>query len=761
MNIRKLRKLHLAVFGLTLCMASSAVQAGQSFTLLNYVPDDVFVCEAARHNPSRQFIDDYWNDVFAALDESGVASDAFGFISSLLGEGEQAELDRFKSLATELIAAVDWDSLCGKEFVFAQRWNEVKTSGGNINVGPPAMVWMFQGDAQGSAKNYDGLVAILRAMASEINKAAGKEVLVITDGTQKGAKTATLSVPEMPPAAPEITLTIAQKSDIIFISAFGSGMLDQVLSLQAGSGGAKAISKKERFKTALSGLPAPQDNISYFDMQAMLEPIRGIVTAVNAAQSAEFEDKITNRNTSQEANDLNNQALAAYKEKDYAKALDLIKKAHEESPVDSLIIYNLACFHALNGHKDEALKWLTNAVEAGFYAPNQIAKDEDLASLRSDERFAAALAKAQAEAPKKDGKGIPKIATEMLDAAGLFDYIAAVGYTKGHTTHADSVVALTANAAAHPLYKVFGTRKPMGHFDRFLPEETISFSINSSVNLDELYKYAKTLVASVGSEGKEALSKWAEIQQQIGFDLERDLLSWLDGESTAVSMKTESGDAQVFMIRVKDEDAAKEKVNTAVTAAQGALSQLMAAQAGNPMLGMFGFTVTPSTHERLSGFHSILPAMSPGTEFVVGVAAFHVIVGTSPEAVAMCLDTAAKKHSSITSNERLMAEAVVPSGSFHSISFEDKRNFGKDMGDLIGGVAMAAPMAMMMVPDPKVQQLLNKCAGILAKLGPVVRKIDFYKSNASYTVFDGKQWLTKSVTNYREPTKHASAKAPH
>jgi tetratricopeptide (TPR) repeat protein len=53
-------------------------------------------------------------------------------------------------------------------------------------------------------------------------------------------------------------------------------------------------------------------------------------------------------------------------------------------PVD---LYNVACAYALLGQKDRALDALERAVAAGFRNRRLVERDEDLTSLRGDERF--------------------------------------------------------------------------------------------------------------------------------------------------------------------------------------------------------------------------------------------------------------------------------------------------------------------------------------------------------------------------------------
>ncbi len=76
------------------------------------------------------------------------------------------------------------------------------------------------------------------------------------------------------------------------------------------------------------------------------------------------------------------------------------------------------------------------------------------------------------------------------------------------------------------------------------------------------------------------------------------------------------------------------------------------------------------------------------------------------------------------------------------------------------GVSMMGGMASMMIPKPEVRQAVTHCLGIVAKIAPVVRKVDFYKSTASYTTFDGRAWHTLSVTHYVSPKDRVVEREP-
>lgn len=60
--------------------------------------------------------------------------------------------------------------------------------------------------------------------------------------------------------------------------------------------------------------------------------------------------------------------------------------------------YNDACAEAKAGHREKALAIVEQVAAAGVFMPEQFAKDPDLASLREEPRFKAALEKAEATA---------------------------------------------------------------------------------------------------------------------------------------------------------------------------------------------------------------------------------------------------------------------------------------------------------------------------------------------------------------------------
>ena len=63
-------------------------------------------------------------------------------------------------------------------------------------------------------------------------------------------------------------------------------------------------------------------------------------------------------------------------------------------------LYNLACAEAKQDHKDQAFRWLDQAIEAGYDSASHLRSDEDLDNLRGDPRYRAAIRKADERARK-------------------------------------------------------------------------------------------------------------------------------------------------------------------------------------------------------------------------------------------------------------------------------------------------------------------------------------------------------------------------
>jgi len=75
------------------------------------------------------------------------------------------------------------------------------------------------------------------------------------------------------------------------------------------------------------------------------------------------------------------------------KGLELAERALGQDENEPVVLYNVACFYAMQGNLDKALTLLTKAVERGWGDRAWLETDSDLNALRADDRFIALIEK--------------------------------------------------------------------------------------------------------------------------------------------------------------------------------------------------------------------------------------------------------------------------------------------------------------------------------------------------------------------------------
>jgi tetratricopeptide (TPR) repeat protein len=83
------------------------------------------------------------------------------------------------------------------------------------------------------------------------------------------------------------------------------------------------------------------------------------------------------------------EALPSYTAGDYEQAIAIMGRALERFPDNPNVLYNLACFEALAGRRDDALAHLGRAADGEPRVREWASTDADLDPIRDDERFLA------------------------------------------------------------------------------------------------------------------------------------------------------------------------------------------------------------------------------------------------------------------------------------------------------------------------------------------------------------------------------------
>lgn len=301
-----------------------------------------------------------------------------------------------------------------------------------------------------------------------------------------------------------------------------------------------------------------------------------------------------------------------------------------------------------------------------------------------------------------------------------------------------------------PFARVLTDRQAFEPFDRFIPSKATAFSLSSFINLEHLYHAILDHLSNDTAEGPGLLQKWNALLTQLGFDPQRDLFDWWGGEFISVSLPAAMITPMarkdfVLMVRVKDSALAAQKVN--------ALLDTVSAR----FKGQGQMLLLQPAKVRVEGFRQIThPMLAMLIQPVIGVHDGWLMVASSPAALNQCLAVAAGEAPSIRKNERFAAEGIIPEGAVSSASFGNTSRRGEELADALGMVGFVAGLLPMIKvnandgEDSEAMGLLQKLLPLVAKLGPILREIDFYSSESAVSTFDGSAWRDRQVTVYKD-----------
>jgi len=230
---------------------ASAAPLPENFTLGRYVPGDCWLYVHGVDNPEAQFIEDHWIRVFVAVRDCGVGQALKDvFTDELTDEKDLESFNAFWSRTGELVSAVKWGDLLGREFVFAERMS-----------GPmllPDFIFLCRPTAETREENHRGLVAILDSLAGL------SESVTVADQTVQGVPVRSLSIQNVP-----ITVHVFRKDEVIGV-IMGPRAVQEVLSLLNDGKGPTPIVSNPRFQKALAEVPPPEDVVTFFDVRRLM-----------------------------------------------------------------------------------------------------------------------------------------------------------------------------------------------------------------------------------------------------------------------------------------------------------------------------------------------------------------------------------------------------------------------------------------------------------------------------------------------------------
>ena len=351
---------------------------------------------------------------------------------------------------------------------------------------------------------------------------------------------------------------------------------------------------------------------------------------------------------------------------------------------------------------------------------------------------------------QEDLERISGVIERIIREVSFIDYEATVEFTDGLQNRTASYGKITADAEEKVLFQALASGEPFDDWYDWVPADATSYSLHGGINLHLIYQWVINFVRDEFPESHAHLADWEEMQTQLDFHLDKDLLQAFSGGSVSVTVPVEGPDGSVApqgvtAMRCNNPDRIAELIDRGLT-------QLTAL----PPVQAQGIRVVDS--QDLEGFKEIQANMLPmlGVRPVFGFDGNWMIISGSPEAVGRLLATRRGETDSIETSENFQRFDLDSSGPVHAVSYSNIAASVNETADAIEQLGGIAPMILGMAgaqADPEDLAPINEALAILPSVAKVVRKFDFMEDRLSITRAGEQEgtYRTEAVMFIRDP----------
>jgi hypothetical protein len=350
----------------------------------------------------------------------------------------------------------------------------------------------------------------------------------------------------------------------------------------------------------------------------------------------------------------------------------------------------------------------------------------------------------------KETARVARLIDRVVDETAILDYEVTVEYTKPGQNHTVAFGKLAYDFDSKLLGRALSQAKPFDNWQSWVPKDATAYSLNTGVSLHELYDGIIKLVREEFPESQQGLDKFAELQEKVGVNLDRDILQSFSGESVSVTMPVKGADGSthqesVTALKCPNPDKIRELLARAIDG----LNRIPALQMQQLKL---------DDCNDLKGFQELHAAIFQmlGAQPVIGFREGWMILASNQKAAEKLLDVRAGKAESIDGDASFQNLGINPKGTVSRVSYCDIGAGVRQAADTIDKIGAMAPMVLSMAAGnakPDDLKPVQEVIGLLPSVAKVVRKFDFFGHNLSVTR-EGPSpgtYLRESVTEVRVP----------
>lgn len=352
---------------------------------------------------------------------------------------------------------------------------------------------------------------------------------------------------------------------------------------------------------------------------------------------------------------------------------------------------------------------------------------------------------------KNDPKAtrVATVMEQLFDKVAILDYVVTVEYTEPGQNHSVSLIKMADGYEQSPLGRAITETKPVENWQKWIPSDATSFSVQKGVNLHELYQGIVGFVREQFPESQPALEKFAKFQEAIGVNLDRDILQSFSGQSFCMKMPVTMPDGSnhsvsVTALKCENPDKIRELLKRGIDA----LSLV-------PAIQMQQLKLEDSKLEGFQQLHAACFQMF-GAQPVIGFRDGWMIISSCPEGAEKLIAVQTGKEKAIDVSALFAKYGVDSKQVLCDISYEDIGAGIRRAADLVDKVGSFVPMFLSMAAanaKPEEIKPVQEAVELLPSIAKVIRKFDFFGHNLS-VVHAGpvpNTYLKESVTEIHKP----------
>jgi len=358
----------------------------------------------------------------------------------------------------------------------------------------------------------------------------------------------------------------------------------------------------------------------------------------------------------------------------------------------------------------------------------------------------------------QDALRVVRLLDRVFDEVSIIDYQVTVEYTQPGRNRKTTFGKLTDDYQSKLLGKALMSGQPLDKWQTWVPADATAFSLHTGANFHEIYDGVIKLVRDVFPESQQAFEKFDAIQQQVGVNLDRDILQSFSGEAVSVTLPvTKDGSSRhdsVTALKCSNPDKIRELMARGIEA----LNRLPAVQMQQLKL---------EDCSDLPGFQKLSAAFLQmfSVQPVIGFKDGWMFIGTSQQAIEKLLAVRAGKAESFGNTPAFAVFekiGLAPNAPAYSVSYADVGAQVRQAADMLNQVGATLPMFLSMAAanaKPEELKPVQEAIGLLPSISKVVRKFDFFGHSLGI-VHKGpvpNTYVRESVTEVRMPSAEAPA----